>query len=116
MAEYTKGVWLYRKDVDVVKYFDDYVINVANHQPLIARVYGSVDNAKRICQCVNNFDDLLEVCKELYSAFAHKAGDEKGNKLKTKILEACPDIVNKLNNTRAAIAKATNKSQVDMNL
>ena len=28
-----------------------------------------VANAERICQCVNNFDDLLETCKELLQAY-----------------------------------------------
>ena len=33
-------------------------------------------NAKRICQCVNNFDELLEACERLINAYSPLDGEE----------------------------------------
>lgn len=58
---HTKGKW---------KYEDEYVR--ADTGDIIADVYFSegmywtkTDNARRICQCVNNFDDLLDACRKI---------------------------------------------------
>jgi hypothetical protein len=93
---YTKGKWLFRKDDDAVKYFNDYLINVSNRQPLIARIFDSKSktdfaiearaNAQRICQCVNGWDELQAQNKGLLERanraeavlvkFEHLAGEE----------------------------------------
>jgi hypothetical protein len=57
----------------------------------------AVANAKRICHCVNNFDDLLDACKKLLK----KQDDDSVFRLPNN----CPEILK----LREAIAKAEGK-------
>ncbi len=64
----------------------------------------SIVNAHRLCQCVNNFDELLGACKELHKELkglwlllAKKGAYPKTIDIKTELLDK----------TEQAIAKAT---------
>lgn len=60
-------------------------------------------NAKLIAQS----PELLQVCMDLLSAFQHKEGDIKGNKVRTAILKYCPEFRELAVKARNVIEKAT---------
>lgn len=69
---YTKGKWEYTND-PTSKFHNDFTINVRNHQPLIARVFGIEANAKLIAAA----PDLLAVCEAVANTAVLRALVEK---------------------------------------
>jgi len=66
MSEHTKGKWRVSSSLLVV---DEESRIIANLQPfdvlgLKLPIKQTIANGERICQCVNNFDELLNICKE----------------------------------------------------
>ena len=59
---------------------------------------------------------ILKQLEIMMSLFEHKEGDIKGNKIKTKILKSCPDVVEKLNTTRQFIWSLEKEQQEKQNI
>ena len=61
---WTKGKWIYEKSTQTIRSSKEnyWLVTMSSFD-------GAVDNeanAHRICQCVNNFDELLDACKKAF--------------------------------------------------
>ncbi len=67
MNKHTREQWIVNEEK----------INSAGHNIATVNELNRIANAKRIVQCVNNFDELLEACKHiLQTDYCSTGGDE----------------------------------------